>query len=113
MKKVYEKLLNTVNEEQMSKDGKYLTYYESVKELGLDLSMEGEELEEYMAHVYSLAELPQSDFITLETGGQDSGYLFQSDIDHAGQVTDDAYSDIMEFMKSEQAYKKYLQEEVK
>lgn len=40
MKKVYEQLLQTISEEKMSEDGKYLTFYHNTNQLASDYGLE-------------------------------------------------------------------------
>lgn len=98
MEGVYEDLLEVVDEEQMSKDGYYLSFYDNIEDFKEQTDPESykEILEEFNVELNEV----DGSFITLDSSGSVGGFIYT---DPAS-----AFDDIMYLMETESKYKKYL-----
>src|SRR5690625_518337 len=103
MKKVYEELEKKVDMDIMMMRGTYLTYYENGFDYAEQVQLENpteENIKQNIEDVFGHEVKDINDpFIILDSGYSEGGYLFDE--------TETAYS-IVEFMKSESAYRKFL-----
>lgn len=99
METVYNNLLNVLDEETMSQDGKYLDYYPSIDKFSELKGWTIEEAQEKLKNEFQ-AENVEGSFITLEDQSAFGGYIFLD--------AETAFDDVMNLMKNENSYKKYV-----
>lgn len=102
MNEVYKDLLKALNESEMSKQGIYLklTNTKEIAESYSELNHTDFKLRFKYEYSHELDDLKGIDFITIETDTSNQSNLFKD--------VETAYIDVMEYMKSDKEYKKFI-----